>query len=125
MNLSRRTFLRASGTALALPWLDSLATPGTGAPVRFVGMYHTNGVNPYKWYPTTAGRHYELPENVALLSGVKDQLTMLSGLAHWRSPQGAGHSGALNFLTGCGNGGGVAVHTSQSLDQYLAPHLGR
>ena len=125
MNLNRRTFLRASGTVLALPWLESLAASGATQPVRFVGMYHTNGVNPYKWYPTQSGRDYELPENVALLSEFRDQLTMLSGLAHWRAPQSAGHSGALNFLTGCGNGGGVAVHTSQSLDQYLAPHLGR
>ena len=87
--ISRRNLLKGAGGAmLALPRLDSIANTkkDTELPKRFVGMYHTNGVNPYKLLPTTAGRNYELPENVALLKDYKDQLTMLSGLAHWRSP---------------------------------------
>ena len=88
-------------------------------------MYHTNGVNPYKWYPTTAGRNYVMPENLALLKDLKDDMTVFSGLAHFRAPQSAGHWGLSNLLTGCGNGGGVKFHTSVSLDQYLAPHIGK
>ena len=86
--------------------------------------YHTNGVNPWKWYPTSAGRDYVMPENLALLKDLREDLTVFSGLAHFRSPQSAGHWGLSNLLTGCGNGGGVKFHTSVSLDQYLAPHIG-
>ena len=123
-SITRRNFLKSSGALLALPALGASAAKSK-APVRFVGMYHTNGVNPYKWFPTTAGPDYEMPENVALLSDLRDDTTMISGAAHWKSPQSAGHSGITNFLTGCGNGSGVAFHTSQSLDQYLAPTIGK
>ncbi len=128
-SVSRRTILRGAGAALALPWLESVASaalPGAAAKParRFVGMYHTNGVNPYKWYPTSAGRDYVMPENLALLKNLRDDMTVCSGLAHFRSPQSAGHWGLSNLLTGCGNGGGVKFHTSVSLDQYLAPHIG-
>ena len=126
--ITRRNVLRGAGALLTLPWLESLASGAPQAaakkPVRFVGMYHTNGVNPYKWYPTTAGREYEMPENLALLKDLRDDFTIFSGLAHWRAPQGAGHWGLSNLLTGCGNGGGVKFHTSVSLDQYLVPHIG-
>ena len=128
LNVTRRNALRGLGTLLALPWMESLASaaPSKNAalPRRFVGMYHTNGVNPWKWYPTSAGRDYVMPENLALLKDLREDLTVFSGLAHFRSPQSAGHWGLSNLLTGCGNGGGVKFHTSVSLDQYLAPHIG-
>lgn len=128
MNLTRRNALRGLGTVLALPWMESLAgaasTKKADKPRRFVGMYHTNGVNPWKWYPTSAGRDYVMPENLALLKDLREDLTVFSGLAHFRSPQSAGHWGLSNLLTGCGNGGGVKFHTSVSLDQYLMPHIG-
>ena len=127
VKLNRRNALRGTGALLTLPWLESLAGAApkrSERPKRFVGMYHTNGVNPYKWYPTSAGRDYVMPENLALLKDLRDDLTVFSGLAHFRSPQSAGHWGLSNLLTGCGNGGGVKFHTSVSLDQYLAPHIG-
>lgn len=127
MTMSRRNVLRATGAMLSLPFFESLAPAAAESadrPRRFVGMYHTNGVNPYKWYPTTAGRDYVMPENLALLRDLRDDLTVFSGLAHFRAPQSAGHWGLANLLTGCGNGGGVKFHTSVSLDQYLAPEIG-
>ena len=128
LSLNRRTLLRGLGATLSLPWMESLAHAATGKatekPRRFVGMYHTNGVNPWKWYPTSAGSDYQMPENLGLLNDLRDDLTVFSGLAHFRSPQSAGHWGLSNLLTGCGNGGGVKFHTSVSFDQYLAPHIG-
>ena len=126
--INRRHVLYGLGTTLTLPWLESLSAASrknTDKPRRFVGMYHTNGVNPWKWYPTTAGRDYVMPENLALLKDLREDLTVFSGLAHFRSPQSAGHWGLSNLLTGCGNGGGVKFHTSVSFDQYLAPHIGK
>ena len=76
LNVTRRNALRGLGTLLALPWMESLASaaPSKNAalPRRFVGMYHTNGVNPWKWYPTTAGREYVMPENLALLKDLRE-----------------------------------------------------
>ena len=84
-SITRRNFLRSSGALLALPALGASAAKSK-APVRFVGMYHTNGVNPYKWFPITAGPDYEMPENVALLSDLRDDTTMISGAAHSGEP---------------------------------------
>ncbi len=127
-SISRRSVLRGLGATLALPWLESIASASatpTKKARRFVGMYHTNGVNPYKWYPSMEGRDYEMPENLALLKELRTEFTIFSGLAHFRAPQSAGHWGLSNLLTGCGNGGGVKFHTSISFDQYLVPHIGK
>ena len=124
---TRRRLLRGAGAALTLPLFESLGAtaPARGAlPRRFIGMYHTNGVNPYKWYPTTEGRDYVMPENLALLKEFRDRMTIFSGIAHFRSPQSAGHWGLTNLLTGYGNGAGKRYGNSISLDQYLAPHIG-
>ena len=45
--LSRRTFLRGTGVALALPWFETFATGSLGSdetPKRFVSIYHPDGV---------------------------------------------------------------------------------
>ena len=64
-NITRRNLLRGLGATLALPWMESLAAaaPWNQAekPRRFVGIYHTNGVNPWKWYPTSAGTDHACP----------------------------------------------------------------
>ena len=127
--ITRRTLLRGAGAALTLPVFESLAAKNTRArqdplPKRFIGMYHTNGVNPYKWFPESAGRDYVMPENLALLKDFRKSLTVFSGLAHFRAPQNAGHWGLTNLLTGSGNGAGRKYANSISLDQYLAPHIG-
>ena len=126
--LSRRHLLRGAGTLLALPLFDSLLpaaeVKAAKKPARFVAMYHPNGVNPYKWYPTAPGAAYEMPENLAVLKDFREDLTVFSGLAHFRVPQNAGHWGLSNLLTGYGNGAGKKYGNSMSIDQVLAPHLG-
>jgi hypothetical protein len=45
--MNRRTFLRGSGLALALPWFESMAVGGPAVnetPKRFVSVYHPDGV---------------------------------------------------------------------------------
>ena len=123
--ISRRHVLRGGAGLLALPWFESMGAGNTPAPPakRFLGLYHPNGVNPYKWYPTAEGRNYEMPENLAMLKDFRDDMTVFSGLANFRTPVNAGHYGLSNFLTGCGNGAGRKFETTVSLDQYLAPHL--
>ena len=56
--LNRRTFLRGSGLALALPWFESMAVGGPAlneTPKRFVSVYHPDGVGlPLKSDPAWA-----------------------------------------------------------------------
>src|SRR3954462_1691472 len=80
--LSRRTFLRAAGIFLALPWLDSMApafaaggrrisagmTPG-GTSRRFFGICNNLGLLPDAFFPKDAGRDYTLSP---YLEGLKE-----------------------------------------------------
>ena len=44
--LTRRMFLRGTGIALSLPWLETFATASSASktPRRFVSIYHPDGV---------------------------------------------------------------------------------
>ena len=85
--LPRRTFLRAMGTAVALPMLDAMvpafASAATTAPVPRLGfIYIANGVIQNQWTPATTGAGFELPPILQPLAGVRDQISILSGLSH-------------------------------------------
>src|SRR4029434_6584094 len=84
--LSRRTFLRGAGTTLALPLLDAMV-PALGAeslqPTPRLGfIYIANGVIQKQWPPATTGTSWEITPTLKPLEGVKDQLNVISGLAH-------------------------------------------
>ena len=71
--LPRRTFLRALGTAVALPMLDAMAPPLVWAqtPVRRFGfVYIANGVIQKAWTPATTGAGFELTPILQPFAGV-------------------------------------------------------
>src|ERR1700738_2951435 len=91
--LSRRTFLRGTGVALALPLLDVMrprrpaaagAAEMAGAaavpPVRMACLYFPNGAWMDGWVPKKAGADYELPFALTPLEKVKNDVLVLSGL---------------------------------------------
>src|SRR5262245_38948735 len=83
--LSRRTFLRGAGTAIALPLLDAMipafAKAAAGAPVkRFGVVYHPNGVIYDKWLPSGSGSSFELSFTLQGLAKFKDKLIVVTGL---------------------------------------------
>ena len=85
--LPRRTFLRAIGTAVALPMLDAMvpafASAATTAPVPRLGfIYIANGVIQNQWTPATTGAGFELTPILQPLANVRDHITLLSGLSH-------------------------------------------
>src|SRR5438874_1801221 len=85
--LNRRTFLRAAGVSLALPWLDSLARPGTpgaaAGPPRRMGCICTPlSVHPAYFFPQEAGREYQLTPYLEAVRAFRDDFTVVSGLAH-------------------------------------------
>src|SRR5678815_3837127 len=90
--LPRRTFLKGLGTAIALPVFESMlpgisraATAVEGAaaaPKRMAFVYIPNGANMADWTPKTVGTDFELPYILQPLQPVRDDLLVLSGLAH-------------------------------------------
>ncbi len=110
-HLSRRTFLRGTASAIALPLLDAMTPlralaapatqPGFAAPVRMAFLYFPNGAWTDAWVPKAAGADYELPFSLAPLQKAKDDITVLSGLDKAASHEGDGHyAKTANFLTG-------------------------
>ena len=69
--LDRRTFLRASGVALALPMLESLhpalARAAVDTPKRLVTICSTLGLYSESWFPKAAGADYEGTEYLTLI----------------------------------------------------------
>ncbi len=137
-NIPRRTFLRGIGTAIALPWLESLsgsmAWGGESAfakpPTRLAFLFVPNGIHMPDWTPQSEGSDFELPPTLQPLAGVRDELLVLSGLAHAKArangdgPGDHARSGAT-FLTGSQavKTHGEGVRVGVSVDQVAAKHL--
>ncbi len=135
--LSRRTFLRGVGAAIALPMLDAM-TPALAAasrvsksPVRLVFAYVPNGIIMKDWTPKTVGGGYEMTRILAPLKAYSDDMLLLSGLAdHNGNELGDGpgdHARAgASFLTGvhCRKTSGADIHSGVSADQIAARAFG-
>ncbi len=134
--LSRRTFLRAAGATLALPWLESLlpsrasaavtgaaaamATPG-GAPRRLICICTTLGIEAESIFPKTPGRAYEITPYLEPLKTLRDDFTLFSGVSH---PEvDGGHSSEACFLTAAPHPRANSFRNSVSLDQWLIEQM--
>lgn len=127
MQLHRRTFLRASGVALALPWLDAFAprrarAATAGVPRRMVCINTPLGLHPPHFFPTTAGRDYKLSPYLEALQDFRDDFTVISGLTH--PDVGPSHDSNLSFLTSAPHPERRAgFKNTISLDQFAAERL--
>ncbi len=131
--LDRRTLLRGTGAALALPWLDAMAAASplrstdASAPKRFAALFCPNGMLPSTWRPTQTGTTFELPPTLGPLAVIRDQVAVLGNLRNYESRVGEGHyvkttawlSGAPVKRTG-----GRELRVGTSIDQLLAERLG-
>lgn len=125
--MKRRTFLRGLGTALALPWLDAMreARAQTSAPKRLLVYYVPNGIYMPAWTPAEVGADYALSPSLASLAPVKDDVTVISGLANRPGvPDGPGDhaAGTGSFLT-CAHvlkTEGANIQNGISMDQVAA-----
>src|SRR5262245_15611805 len=125
--LSRRTFLRGSGAAVALPLLDAmLPAVGRGAepalPRRMVAVCSNLGFHTPFLFPERAGADYEATPYLEVLREHRDQVTVLSGLSH--PGVDGGHSAEMSFLTAAPHPGAPNFKNSISLDQLLAERIG-
>src|SRR5580700_4069049 len=139
-HISRRTILRGTGAALALPLLDAMIPAATAlaqtaaAPkARFVGCFVPHGMAPGYWVPETEGPlAATLPFNWKPLEPFRSSTVILSGL-HSRSAEpppgvtGADHWVAAAFL--CANKpkktAGADVYAGTTIDQIIAQKIGQ
>ena len=128
--LSRRTFLRASGITLALPFLESMNRAfGAGskhAPQRLVAIGTPFGFDPYVFVPAKTGRNYGLTPHLQHLKEHRDDFTICSGLSH-PNTGGGGHKAEAVMLTGAPYPDySYNLKNTISLDQeFAAAHRGQ
>jgi hypothetical protein len=122
--LTRRHFLRAAGVSLALPWLDALAqSPAARPPRRMVCICAPLGLHAPNLLPERAGRDYPLTPYLEVLRELRDDFTVISGLAH---PEvGSSHDSIFSFLTAAPHPEiRAGFRNSISLDQFAAARVG-
>ena len=107
-HLSRRTLLRGTGAAIALPVLDAmrpaLAAPRSESPVHRVAVvYVPNGIIMRDWLPAESGAQFTLPRILKPLEPFRAEITVVSGLENTaaKKARGGGHAKASgSFLSG-------------------------
>jgi len=107
--LSRRTALKASGIAVALPLLKSMnAAIGkevATSPKRMVLICNTLGLHPPSLFPETVGGDYESTEYLDLLKDHREDFTLFSGLSHPDQNGKQPHDTEMTWLSAARNPG--------------------
>jgi hypothetical protein len=135
--LSRRTFLQGAGVTLALPFLDAMvpALSAAAKPAPRLGfIYIANGVIQNQWNPSTPGILAELPPTLKPLDALRNQLNVISGLAHLQADTFGDGTGdhpraSAAWLTGVHaydrTQPGVEVRLATTADQLAARVIGK
>src|SRR5882757_8488166 len=133
MTIPRRTFIRAAGISLALPWLDAFAADpkpnrqtasAKQPPRRMVCICAPLGLHPDNFFPEKAGKDYTLSPYLEILKDYRDDFTVMSGLAHAGMGSSFAHQASASFLTGVPGAGRPGFRNAISLDQFAADHIG-
>lgn len=139
MSLPRRTFLRGMGATIALPFLDAMQPALQAAPAvpkRLGFIYGSpNGIIQKAFVPTTVGPGFDLSPILSPLAPVRDQLLVLSNLAHRQADSfGDGNGdharGTAVWLSGVHAWdrrpiGTETVTLGTTIDQILAQHFAK
>src|SRR5438552_5421012 len=132
--LPRRTFLRAAGVSVALPWLDGMlpafaAAAETKPPVRLVFVYVPNGMMMDEWKPSIVGKNFEFRRILKPLEPFREETLVLTGLAHRNGEIAPGDhaAAAATYLTGVApkRTTGADVLLGISADQGAALAIGK
>lgn len=140
-HLSRRTLLRGTGTALALPLLDAmlpactaLAATAARPQSRFASIYVPHGKTMARWTPATEGKDFEISPILKPLEPWREYLNVYSNLTHATTGplNGEDAGGAENhnraiavFLTGAHPMKGDTAFVGPSVDQVAAQVIGQ
>lgn len=135
--LNRRTFLRGVGASLSLPLLDAMipasAAAATAATTskRAAFIFFPNGAIPQFWNIENEGKLDKLSKTLSPLEKVKDDILVLSGLAHDKARANGDGGGdharnSASFLTASQprKTSGADIHLGVSVDQLAAQKIG-
>lgn len=132
-HLTRRTFLRGAGAAIALPFLDAMQPALTAerltaaaAVRRLLIVGYPHGVVDSTWNPLGEGADYTMSDGLAPLARHREKLIVFRGLTSSPDRNRVDfHNRAIaSFLTGCEPTVGK-VQVGVSIDQTAAAVLGR
>jgi hypothetical protein len=127
-HLSRRSLLRGTGVAVALPFLDAMrpAFAGPVKQVRRLGVvYVPNGIIMKQWSPAEIGKDFQFTRILKPLEPFRGDITVISGLQNHAADEaeGGGHAKASgSFLSGAPPKytAGADVHAGTTFDQVAA-----
>ncbi len=127
--ISRRSFLRGSGIAVALPFLDAMwparaHAAEAGAPRRMVCVCASLGIHAPFLVPKETGHGYGLTPYLEKLKEHRDDFTIFTGLSHPDQSGADGHSSEQTWLTAARHPGLGGFRNSISLDQLVAEKIG-
>jgi hypothetical protein len=135
-SISRRTLLRGTGAAVALPWLEvmSKAAPANGSaglaepPLRLAYLFQPNGVRPDFWTPPGDDDNFELTPHLKPLKELRQDFSLLENL--WNE-QAQGRNGHWPKIPAWLSGGRVERTSGDdlysgnvSVDQLLGQKVG-
>jgi hypothetical protein len=139
-SVSRRAFLRGSGLALALPWLESWparseesgkqlrALPDARPPLRFGCIYFSNGVEPEHWWAKSHGDSMEIGPGLQPMMPLRDETVFVKGLFNEQAVRhSSAHLGRVpNLLSGAWVSTDQSeIRVGRSMDQALAQAIGQ
>ena len=133
--ISRRTFLRGTGVAMSLPWLESTSVWGNtltpdgipgSLPKRFAVLFMGCGINPDHWWAEGSGEDMQLSKSLQPMASLKTKMNVITGLYN-QSALGVGiHPGQTgNMLSGVPLQKGAVLKGGISVDQVLANSIGQ
>lgn len=134
--LPRRLFLKGAGAALGLPFLEAMMPAKSWAadavsPTRMAFVFVPNGVIVPDWTPKGTDSEWQLSPTLEPLAGVKDKLTVFTGLAQSNAEAKGDGPGdharsASAFLTGAHpvKTDGADIKVGISADQVAAEKIG-
>lgn len=137
-HLPRRTFLKGLGTAVALPFLDSMVpamaattAAATQYPNRLLFTYIPIGAIMDEWFPTGGEKDFQFKRILKPLTPFRDDITVIAGLDHQNGyalgDGGGDHARAgACYLTGVHpkKTSGADIHAGVSVDQIIAAQQG-
>ena len=132
--LPRRTFLRGTGVALALPLLDAMIPSFSDAaavatPVRRLGfVYIPMGCNWFQFFPKEVGTLTELPPTLSTLAPVMNQVTVISNLELKNSYSPGNHATSNAGFLSCARAKmteGADYELATTVDQIAAKQFAK
>src|SRR2546425_5753725 len=129
-HLSRRTFLRGAGVAVALPFLESmvpaqtpLAKTAASPMARWGFIYVPHGSIMKQWTPAKEGVDFEFSPILKPLEPFRNYVTVVSGLYNTGE---SGHSpSCAMYLSGTMPAHGSKIHLATTIDQHIAQKHGQ